>query len=458
MIRRPLLQKEIDELVSAGNVCDKWNNIRVEQNFTTRNIKNSKFTGKIKLHGFSGKTIVYKGVEFQTGIFSSWINESVVEDACIYDVKLFSNSVACDSALIFNVGSIICDKEMSQIKIGTEMGHRILKRQFSENERTIIGRGSKVCNTNSVENSHLGDFVCVENGALLKDAIFESYSVATDNAIVKSSFVGSFSHVGEAEVSNSLIGPLVQIHHHCLLISALWAEGRGNVGYGANVGSNHTGRMPDQEIVPGLGQFFGLGCSIKFPANFSEAPFTMIATGVVCEPQRLKFPFSLIKKNAGTLDNHNNFNEIIPGWVYSKNIYGVFRSIYKWDKRSGTKNNLELFFSKLMLNPVIYACNALKGFLHGKNTLRPMAKEEELPGLGSNYVKTENIGKIIEAYELYIEDYNFYQKNKKLNPSVIARIEENLKKDEIRGQKIFDDYMDFHPKDEDFFEWLQTAV
>jgi len=455
MIRRPLLQKEIDELIAAGNTCDKWNNIRVAQNFTAENIKNSKFTGKIKLHGFSGKPLIYRGVEFKTGIYNSWINESVVEDACIYDVKLFSNSVACDSALIFNVGSVTCDKEMSQIKIGTEIGHRVLKRQFSENERTIIGRDSRICNISSLENTHLGDSVCLENGALVRDAIFESHSTATDNAIVKSSFIGSFSYIGEAEVSNSLIGPLVQIHHHCLLISALWAEGRGNVGYGANVGSNHTGRAPDQEIVPGLGQFFGLGCSVKFPANFSEAPFTMLATGTICEPQRLKFPFSLLKNSPSA---YAGLNEIVPGWVYSKNIYGVYRSIYKWDKRSGAKNNLELLFSKLVLNSVIYACNILKEFLHGKDTLPPVAKEEELPGLGSNYVKTGNMEKIVKAYELYIEDYNFYQKNKKLNPTIIARIEENLKRDEIRGQKIFDDYMDFHPRDEEFFEWLQTIA
>lgn len=32
---------------------------------------------------------------------------------------------------------------------------------------------------------------------------------------------------------------------------ALWPEGRGNVAYGANVGSNHTGKLADQEAVPG---------------------------------------------------------------------------------------------------------------------------------------------------------------------------------------------------------------
>jgi len=417
MIKRPLMQKEIEALKAAGNTCDNWNNIRVAQNFTIKNIVNSRFTGKIKLHGFTGKTLAHKGVEFQTGIFNSWINESVVEDACIYDVRLFSNSVACEDALIFDVGSIICDKDMDRIKVGTEMGHRILKRQFSENERTIIGRGSRVCNVSSLENSHLGDFVCIESGALVKDSILENNCTVTDNAIVKSSFIGSFSHIGEAEVTSSLVGPLVQIHHHSLLISALWPEGRGNVGYGANVGSNHTGRMPDQEIMPGLGMFFGLGCSIKFPANFSEAPFTMIATGVVCEPMRLRYPFTLIKKD-----------EIIPGWVYVKNIYGVLRSIYKWDKRSGTNDNIELLYSKQVLNSVKFACDILK--------------------------ETDYLEITADAYELYAEDYSFYKQNKKLNPSIIPRIENNWERDYKRGQEIFDNYADFHPKDKEFLDYL----
>ena len=410
MVKRPLMQKEIDELKAAGNTCDNWNNIRVLHDFTTQNIHNSKFTGKVKLHGFSGKLFTYRGVDFKTGIYNSWINDSVIEDACIYDVKLFSNSVACDGSFIFNVGSVSCDKDMSKITVGTEMNNRVLKRQFSENERTVIGRGCIICNLSSLENAHLGDFVSIENGAIVRDSIVENNVVITDNAIVKSSFIGSYSNIGEAEIEHSLLGPLVQIHHHSLLISALWAEGRGNVGYGANVGSNHTGRMPDQEIMPGLGQFFGLGCSIKFPANFSEAPFTMIATGVICEPMRLQLPFSLITKE-----------EIVPAWVYNKNAYAVFRSIYKWDKRSRVKGNLDLLFSDTVYNQVLKACEIL-----GDRAF----------------------------YQLYLDDYAFYKKNKKLNPPIIARVEDGLRRDDKRGQEIFDDYMEFHPKDEEFFEWL----
>ena len=51
--------------------------------------------------------------------------------------------------------------------------------------------------------------------------------------------------------STSLVGPFVAFHHQALLIAAYWPEGKGNIAYGANVGSNHTGKAPDQEIRPG---------------------------------------------------------------------------------------------------------------------------------------------------------------------------------------------------------------
>ena len=143
----------------------------------------------------------------------------------------------------------------------------------------------------------------------------------------------------------------------------------------------------------------------------------MIATGVICEPMRLKFPFSLITKD-----------EVIPGWVYSKNIYGIYRSIYKWDKRSGTNDNINLLYSKHVLDCVAYACKTLKGTKISEAT--------------------------IEAYELYVEDCAYYKKHKKFNPSIISRIEKNLERDCKRGQEVFDDYMEFHPKDQEFLDYL----
>lgn len=57
------------------------------------------------------------------------------------------------------------------------------------------------------------------------------------------SILGPDSGVGAGECHHSLVGPFVGFHHQALLIAAIWPLGRGNVGYGANVGSNHTSRQ-----------------------------------------------------------------------------------------------------------------------------------------------------------------------------------------------------------------------
>lgn len=49
----------------------------------------------------------------------------------------------------------------------------------------------------------------------------------------------------------------------------------------------------DQEIWPGEGVFFGLSTVIKFPANYSESPFSVIGSGVTCLPQRVSSLASL---------------------------------------------------------------------------------------------------------------------------------------------------------------------
>src|SRR5438093_13263730 len=103
--------------------------------------------------------------------------------------------------------------------------------------------------------------------------------------MVTASISGPNSGVAEGEVTASLVGPFVGFHHQALLIAALWPEGKGNVAYGANVGSNHTTKAPDQEFWPGEGRFRGLGVHIKFPSALSQPPYSLIASGATTLPQ-----------------------------------------------------------------------------------------------------------------------------------------------------------------------------
>lgn len=113
--------------------------------------------------------------------------------------------------------------------------------------------------------------------------------------VIHSSILAPNTGVSSGECNSSLVGPFIGFHHNSVLISgthtsaisfeAIWYKGKGNIGYGANIGSNHTGRLPDQELIPGEGLFFGLGCNIKYPCNFMNAPYSLIASGITTLPQ-----------------------------------------------------------------------------------------------------------------------------------------------------------------------------
>lgn len=221
---------------------------------------------------------------------------------------------------------------------------------------TYVGHEAVIDAATSIEDvtilSGADDTVFIGNGACIKNAIVQwgvriethaivensvccEHSSVDNHATLKHSLLGPNSALSGGECSYSLVGPFVGFHHQSLLIAAYWPEGKGNIGYGANVGSNHTGKAPDQEIWPGEGIFFGLGVNVKFPADYSKSPYSIIATGVSTLPQRVEMPFSLINIRAESIDGVSPaYNEILPGWVLSDNIYAVRRNERKYAVRN----------------------------------------------------------------------------------------------------------------------------
>jgi hypothetical protein len=181
-----------------------------------------------------------------------------------------------------------------------------------KDEVTVVAGGAFVKDALLQWGAHIDTMACVDGAVVCEHGHVDRHGK------LLGSFLGPMSGVSEGEVSSSLVGPLLGFHHQALLIAALWPEGKGNVGYGANVGSNHTSKAPDQEIRPGEGTFFGLGTSIKFPSNFQNAPYTIVATGVCTLPQKVEFPFSLINSPGESIVGLSPaINEISPGWVLS---------------------------------------------------------------------------------------------------------------------------------------------
>ncbi len=190
-----------------------------------------------------------------------------------------------------------------------------------------IGSGTRLGSVIMKEGS------CVTGGATVSCSLLMEHSSVGMHAKVTHAILCPDSGVSTGECHSSLVGPFVGFHHQSLLISAIWPLGRGNLAYGCNVGSNHTTRRADQEIWPGEGMFFGLGCTMKYPSIFLESPYTIIAADATCLPQRLRMPFSLLSspscinvpEDAPQTGTFLGLCNLRPGWVLSDDIYMIVR-------------------------------------------------------------------------------------------------------------------------------------
>ncbi|GMF26697.1 unnamed protein product [Phytophthora lilii] len=204
---------------------------------------------------------------------------------------------------------------------------------LSTKEEPTVIRTKCIVRDSIVQWNSTVEAVSVVEGAFLCDT-----SHVERQGIVMSSVIGPNTSIAEGEVTSSLVGPFVGFHHQALLIASIWPSGRGNIGYGANVGSNHTLKAPDQELFHGEGVFFGLGCNVKFPSNFVKAPYSVIATAVNTLPQLVTMPFALINTPAHVIPSLSPaINEISPGWVLSSSVFTVLRNEDKFRSRNKSK-------------------------------------------------------------------------------------------------------------------------
>jgi hypothetical protein len=346
-----------------------------------------------------------------------------------------------------------------------------------------------------IEESLLRPGARVESGGKVARSILLECGEVGWGGMVSQSVIGPETHIQKGEVTASLLGPFVGFHHQSLLISALWPEGRGNIAYGANVGSNHTGKKPDQEIRPGEGNFFGLGCSIKFPANYEDAPYSLIATGVATAPQRVAFPFSLINEPGADGPEAAGLNEIVPGWMWSDNAYALVRRMYKFasgdpDGRHGSLADPASAWKTGFFAGRLFAPALARKVLKARQALRaappdlPFYLEDAVPGLGKNVLRAKAREKALAAYEDYLAFFlmrayadrpgeawdrdlsdlvaaarnelavglsavpdarSWAQAQRFRLPAFRQSMLASLARDDKRGRRIFDDYADFHP-------------
>jgi hypothetical protein len=284
-----------------------------------------------------------------------------------------------------------------------------------------IGSGALVENaldlTNATVLSSVDEATEVSGGAAVTDAVLQwgvritgnaivrrsamlEHSAADEHASVESSVIGPNTTISKGEVTATLVGPFVGFHHQSLLIAAFWPEGKGNIAYGAMVGSNHTGRAPDQEIWPGEGTFFGLGSAIRLPTDFSEAPYTVVGMGVSTLPQKVRFPFSLLTVPAEAIEDGSEvpraYNELIPAWGLYSNAYGLVRSEIKYSQRDRSRRHD--FDYKVLRPHIMRLVQAALDRLVAVKNIKPVYLDSDIDGIGKNFVREDTRQKAITVY------------------------------------------------------------
>ncbi len=332
-----------------------------------------------------------------------------------YDKKVsaFVKKITCECGIIEEGAVIKNTQKIQDVFVGP---YAVIDNAALVKNTTILSNEQE--KTQILDGAYVKDSIIqwgceVASGAIVDSACLTEHSHVERHGKVTQSIIGPNTGIAEGEVTASLVGPFVGFHHQSLLIAALWPEGKGNVGYGANVGSNHTSKAPDQEIWPGEGMFFGLGTNIKFPTDFSRAPYTIIASGVGTLPQKVTFPFSLINSPSVSLEGLSPaFNEIAPGWVLSDNIYTIKRNEGKYLKRNKAKRSKFVFevLRPDIIDLMLDARQRLDSIKFKKNYYT----SKDVQGLGKNYMLEASRTAGIQAYTFYIRYYALLGLKKKL--------------------------------------------
>ncbi len=272
----------------------------------------------------------------------------------------------------------------------------------SSEEPTEVSGGA------AVRDSILQFGVTVTGNGIVRGSALLEHSAVDEHASISNSVIGPNTTIAKGEVTSSLVGPFVGFHHQSLLISAYWPEGKGNIAYGAMVGSNHNGRAPDQEIWPGEGCFFGLGCAIRFPTDFSQSPYTVVSMGVSTLPQRVAFPFSLIAVPAEPLGESQDlvpraFNELLPAWGLFANSYGLTRTELKFAKRDHARRHVIDY--KVLRPHIMRLVREARDRLLAVTVTKPVYLETDIDGIGKNFLREESRLKAIEVYGRALKRY-----------------------------------------------------
>lgn len=258
MTYRKLTEQEISLLIFNGCSCPEWEMVEVSQNFDPMKIKNSRFSGQIRLGEYQKEIDFFGGVKKNAGIYDATIhncnignnvyignvknyiaNYDIADDVLIENVDIIAVCGECNFGNGIEVSAIneaggreitIFDKLTAQIAYFMALYRHVPKvieklnlliSQYVESVTTSmghIGKGSKILNCRTIKNVKFGDYCLIEGiyrltngsinssqnsptyfgeGVIAENFVTASGAKITDATLVSNCFVGQGTNLGK---------------------------------------------------------------------------------------------------------------------------------------------------------------------------------------------------------------------------------------------------------------------
>ena len=79
-LHKPLTEKQIEQLEKQNCRCDNWKDVLVSPDFKPDTVKNTTFSGKIKLGKFDKFVGFYGGLSKPAGIYNAYLHNCTIGD------------------------------------------------------------------------------------------------------------------------------------------------------------------------------------------------------------------------------------------------------------------------------------------------------------------------------------------------------------------------------------------
>ena len=204
------------------------------------------------------------------------------------------------------------------------------------------------------------------------------------------SILGENSTISCCEVLNSLLYPSHEQHHNNSFLIAGTVLGQSNIAAGATLGSNHTSRSNDGEMLAGRGFWAGLSTSIKHNSKF--ATFILLAKANYRNSLNIPLPFALVSNN----DKHDRL-EIMPAYWWLHNMYALERNTWKFKHRDARKVIGQPFeYNYLAPDSVSEILEGIRllEYWTGKKISGGLATEFDMIRLGNEYLVNNNLDEL----------------------------------------------------------------